>query len=323
MKIKNEITELFGIEFPIIQGGMVWVSGWRLASAVSENGGLGLIGAGSMKPELLREHIRKCAAATKKPFGVNLPLLRKDAQDLVDVILEEKVKIVFTSAGHPGKFIEQFKTNGLKVAHVVSNLKQALKTESVGCDAVVAEGVEAGGHNGTDEITTMALIPHISENVKIPVIAAGGISSGKAILAAFALGAKGVQIGTLFAATTESSAHENYKRAILNARDTDTTLILKQIALARVIKNKFAEEAVKAEYAGVGVETLKKILGEKRERRGIFEGDLEEGMLEAGQGAAQINKEFTVGEVFEFLISDYDKQLKKLTETNANGDRNV
>lgn len=316
MQIKNDITELFGIEYPIIQGGMVWVSGWELASAVSENGGLGLIGAGSMKPELLREHIRKCKNATTKPFGVNLPLLRGDAQDLVNVIVEENVKIVFTSAGHPGKFIEQFKANGIKVAHVVSNLKQALKVESVGCDAVVAEGVEAGGHNGVDEITTMALIPLIAENVKIPLIAAGGISSGKAILSAFALGADGVQIGTLFAATEESSAHENFKRAIIEAKDTDTTLILKKIALARVIKNKFAEDAIKAEYAGVGVETLRQILGEKRERLGIFEGDLEQGMLEAGQGAAQINSLLTVSEVFDFLISDYDKSFRKLIEMN-------
>ncbi len=318
MKISNEITNLFEIEFPIIQGGMVWVSGWKLAAAVSENGGLGLIGAGSMKPELLREHIRKCAAATKKSFGVNLPLLRKDAQNLVDVILEEKVKIVFTSAGHPGKFIEQFKNQGIKVAHVVSNMKQARKAESVGCDAVVAEGVEAGGHNGSDEITTMALIPYVAENISLPVIAAGGISSGKAILAAFSLGAKGVQIGTLFASTEESSAHENYKQAIVEAGDTDTTLILKKIALARVIKNKFAEDAIKAEFAGVGEETLRQILGEKRERLGIFEGDLEQGMLEAGQGVAQIDRKLTVKEVFDFLISDFDKQLNYLTKlTNA------
>ncbi len=314
MKIENEITNLFQIEYPIIQGGMVWVSGWKLAAAVSENGGLGLIGAGSMKPELLREHIRKCKAATQKSFGVNLPLLRKDAEDLVDVIIDEEVKIVFSSAGHPGKFIERFKERGIKTAHVVSNLKQALKAESAGCDAIVAEGVEAGGHNGADEITTMALIPYVTRNVNVPVIAAGGISSGKAILAAFALGAKGVQIGTLFAATEESSAHENYKQAVINAKDSDTTLILKKIALARVIKNKFAEDAIKAEYAGVGVETLRQILGEKRERLGIFEGDTEQGMLEAGQGAAQIERKLSVKEVFDFLISDFDDVLKTLTE---------
>ena len=319
MNIKNRITELFGIKYPIIQGGMVWVSGWKLASAVSENGGLGLIGAGSMKADLLREHIQKCKEATQKPFGVNLPLLRGDATDLVKVIVEENVKIVFTSAGHPGKFIEEFKKNGITVTHVIANLKQAKKAESVGCDAVVAEGVEAGGHNGADEITTMALVPYISENVKIPVIAAGGISSGKAILAALALGAEGAQIGTLFAASLESSAHENFKQAILNAKETDTALILKKIAMARVIKNKFAEDAIKAEYSGVGEETLKQILGEKRERRGIFEGDLEEGMLEAGQGAAQITKLKTVKEIFDDLISDFDKRFEYLLEINNKG----
>ncbi len=312
MNISNEITNLFGIKYPIIQGGMVWVSGWKLASAVSNNGGLGLIGSGSMKPELLREHIRKCRKATEKPFGVNLPLLRGDVQELVNVIIEEKIKIVFTSAGHPGKFIEQFKNNDIKVVHVVSNLKQAKKAESVGCDAIVAEGVEAGGHNGKDEITTLALIPYVVENVSVPVIAAGGISSGKAILAALSLGAKGVQIGTLFAATEESSAHENYKRAIYQAGDTDTTLILKKIALARVIKNKFADDAVKTENAGVGTETLLKLLEKKRERLGIFEGDLDEGMLEAGQVAAQINSKLSVKEVFEFLINDFNQQKEKI-----------
>ncbi len=314
MKIKTRITELFGIRYPIIQGGMVWVSGWKLAAAVSNNGGLGLIGAGSMKPDVLTEHIIKCKSATEKPFGVNLPLLRKDSDELVKSIIENGVKIVFTSAGHPGKYIEQFKEKGIIVVHVVSNLKQAKKAESVGCDAIVAEGFEAGGHNGPDELTTFALLQIVAPEISVPLIGAGGISTGGAILAALALGADGVQIGTLFAATEESSAHENFKKALVNAGDRDTVLILRKLAFARVIKNSFADEAIKKEFSGVGEETLKKILGSKREQTGMFNGDLENGMLEAGEGVALINKIMTVKEVFDKLIDEYNQQYLHLSE---------
>ncbi|MDZ7765702.1 MAG: nitronate monooxygenase [Melioribacteraceae bacterium] len=228
MNINNRVTSLFDVKYPIVQAGMVWVSGWKLASAVSNNGGLGLIGSGSMKPDLLKEHIQKCKGATDKPFGVNIPLLRGDAEELVNVVIEEDVKIVFSSAGHPGKFIDLLKKNDITVCHVVPSIKFALKAESVGCDAVVGEGVEAGGHNGADELTTFALIPQLVDAVNIPVIAAGGIADGRAILAALALGAEGVQIGTRFAVTQESSAHENYKQKVVDAKDNDTYLILKE-----------------------------------------------------------------------------------------------
>ncbi|MCB0732602.1 MAG: nitronate monooxygenase, partial [Ignavibacteriae bacterium] len=277
----NRIIEILQIKYPIIQGGMVWVSGWKLASAVSNNGGLGLIGSGSMKPELLREHIQKCKSATFNSYGVNLPLLRDDAEDLAKVIIEENVKIVFTSAGHPGKFIDQFKKNNIRVVHVVPNIKFALKAESVGCDAVVGEGVEAGGHNGIDELTTFSLIPQLVDNLKIPVIAAGGISDGRGILAALSLGAEGVQIGTRFAVTQESSAHENYKQAVVNANDKDTHLILKNLGMARVIKNKFSTEISMMENNRSDLETQKELLGKKREMKGIFEGNIEGGMIEA------------------------------------------
>lgn len=316
MKLKdiviNRIKNILQIEFPIIQAGMVWVSGWRLASAVSNNGGLGLIGTGSMKPELLREHIKKCFSATKKPFGVNLPLLRGDAQDLVNVILEENVKIVFTSAGHPGKFIEQFKKHDITVIHVVPSLKFALKAESVGCDAVVGEGVEAGGHNGLDEITTFALIPQLVDALTIPVIAAGGISNGRGILAALSLGAEGVQIGTRFAITKESSAHENYKNSIISAGDKDTHLILKKIGMARVIKNKFSQNALKLEQECENIEKQIEHKGSKREKLGIFEGNLDDGMIEAGQGSGLIKDLPSVELLMKNLIEEYNRTLKKI-----------
>lgn len=316
MKLKdiviNRIKNILQIEFPIIQAGMVWVSGWRLASAVSNNGGLGLIGTGSMKPELLREHIKKCFSATKKPFGVNLPLLRDDAQDLVNVILEENVKIVFTSAGHPGKFIEQFKKHDITVIHVVPSLKFALKAESVGCDAVVGEGVEAGGHNGLDEITTFALIPQLVDALTIPVIAAGGISNGRGILAALSLGAEGVQIGTRFAITKESSAHENYKNSIISAGDKDTHLILKKIGMARVIKNKFSQNALKLEQECENIEKQIEHKGSKREKLGIFEGNLDDGMIEAGQGSGLIKDLPSVELLMKNLIEEYNRTLKKI-----------
>lgn len=306
MNIVNKVTALLNIKYPIIQGGMVWVSGWRLASAVSECGGLGLIGAGSMKADLLREHIQKCRAATEKPFGINIPLLRGDVEDLINVTIEEGVKIVFSSAGHPGKYIEKFKNAGITVVHVVSSVKFGLKAESVGCDAVVGEGVEAGGHNGLDELTTFALTPQLADNLKIPVIAAGGISDGRGVLAALALGAQGVQIGTLFASTEESSAHQNYKQKLVEATDTDTTLVLRKAGMARMIKNKFSEEVIAAEKAGADEATLREMKGQKREKLGIFDGDVEQGMMEAGQGAGLIKNILPVKTVFDNLIFQYN-----------------
>lgn len=312
MNISNKITELFQIQYPIIQAGMIWVSGWKLASAVSNCGGLGLIGAGSMKPELLREHIHKCKASTKKSFGVNLPLMRGDVDELVNVIVEEDIKIIFSSAGHPGRFIEKLKSNGAKVVHVVPTVKHGLKAESVGCDAVVGEGVEAGGHNGADEITTMCLIPQLVEKLKVPVIAAGGIANGNQIAACFAFGAEAVQIGTRFAATQESSAHDNYKQAIVNAKDNDTVLALKKIGLVRMIKNEFAALAVDADNKGFDEAQLKSLLGEKRARLGIFDGDLQNGELEAGQISGLINEILPVEIVMKKLINEFDAAIDRI-----------
>ncbi len=312
MNIENRITKLLNIKYPIVQAGMVWTSGWRLASAVSNSGGLGLIGSGSMKAELLREHIQKCKAATKNPFGVNITLLREDVAELVKVTIEEGVKIVFSSAGHPGKFIDEFKKNGITVIHVVPALKFALKAESVGCDAVVGEGVEAGGHNGADEITTFSLIPQLVDNLKIPVIAAGGIADGRGILAALALGAEGVQIGTRFAVTQESSSHENYKRKVVESSANDTTLILKKIGLVRTLKNEFTSLIHDAESSGADEIRLRELLARKRERAGIFEGDENQGLMEAGQGASLIKDVPTVAELFERFEKEYDETLERL-----------
>jgi len=317
MKIKNRITSIFKIKYPIIQAGMVWVSGWKLAAAVSNNGGLGLIGAGSMKPDLLLEHIQKCKAATSNNFGVNIPLLRKDAENLVDVIIYEKVPIVFTSAGHPGKFIEKFKANNLIAVHVISNLKQALKAESVGCDAIVGEGVEAGGHNGKDELTTFCLIPQLVQNISIPIIAAGGIATGSGILAALSLGAEGVQIGTRFAATLESSANQFYKEALTKATGEDTVLILRKIGLTRLIKNNWTRLIEAEEAEGADEQKLKLLLGEKRERAGIFEGNLDEGMLEAGQAVGLISQIDSTENIIKNLVAEFDNQLKFLCELNG------
>jgi enoyl-[acyl-carrier protein] reductase II len=313
MKIKNRITELFGIQYPIIQAGMVWVSGYKLATAVSECGGLGLIGAGSMKPELLREHIQKAKSKTSKPIGVNVPLLRGDADELIKVVIDEGIKIVFTSAGHPGKFIDVLKKNDIKVVHVVPSLKYAKKAEEVGCDAVVGEGYEAGGHNGFDEITTFCLIPVLVQNLKIPVIAAGGIATGQQIAAAFALGAEGVQIGTRFAATTESSAHENYKRKIVEAEDNGTLIAFRKIGLVRMLKNDFALKALEAEKSCADEKRLKEIWGEKREKLGIFDGDITEGALEAGQSASLINEILPVKEVFQKLLDEFDQTVERIS----------
>jgi len=311
MKFATKVTELFNISYPIIQAGMVWVSGWKLASAVSNEGGLGLIGSGSMKPDLLREHIQKCKAATSKPFGVNIPLLRGDADQLVKVTIDEGVKIVFSSAGHPGKFIKLFKENEIKVAHVIPSVKHALKAEEVGCDAVVGEGVEAGGHNGVNETTTISLIPQLVDALKIPVIAAGGIADGRGILAALTLGAEGVQIGTRFAATVESSAHQNYKQKVVEAKDDGTVLAFKKIGLVRMLKNDFADRALKAEKEGWDEVKLKELLGAKRERLGIFEGDEIEGELEAGQSSGLVNEILTVKEVFNKLLSEISEAKQK------------
>ncbi|MCX8010430.1 MAG: nitronate monooxygenase [Ignavibacteria bacterium] len=308
----NRITKLFNVKYPIIQAGMVWVSGHKLASAVSNCGGLGLIGSGSMKPELLREHIQKTKQETQNSFGVNIPLLRGDAQELIQVCIEEDVKIVFTSAGHPGKYIDKLKSHGIIVCHVVPSVKYALKAEEVGCDAIVGEGVEAGGHNGLDEITTLCLIPQLVDVVKIPVIAAGGIADGRQIAAVFCLGAEGVQIGTRFAATIESSAHENYKRKVIEAKDNDTVLSLRKIGLIRMLKNDFALRALKAEKEGWDENQLKELLGEKREKLGIFDGDENEGALEAGQSSGLVKEILSVKEVFKKLINEYDETINNL-----------
>ena len=306
MNIINRITDLFKIKYPIIQAGMVWVSGWRLASAVSNCGGLGLIGSGSMKPELLDEHIKKCKIATQKPFGINIPLMRKDAEELVNVTIQNEVKIVFTSAGNPKTFTEKLKSKDVKVVHVVPSVKFALKAEAAGCDAVVGEGVEAGGHNGADETTTICLIPQIVDAVNIPVIAAGGIADGRGILATFSLGAEGVQMGTRFAATIESSAHPNYKKYVVEANDNDTILAFKKIGLVRMLKNDFSIRSIIAESEGWNEEQLKKLLGKKRERLGIFEGNEIEGEMEAGQSSGLIKNLPTVNELFEQLLSEFN-----------------
>jgi len=312
ISIKTKITELIKIEYPIIQGGMIWVSGWKLASAVSNNGGLGLIGSGSMKPDLLREHIKKCFDATKKPFGVNIPLMRNDAEELVNVVLEESVKIVFTSAGNPKTFTQLLKQNNFIVVHVVPSIKFGLKAEGAGCDAVVGEGVEAGGHNGFDEISTMTLIPQLVDALKIPVIAAGGIGDGRGILAVLSLGAEAVQIGTRFAATEESSAHPNFKRRIVEAADNDTVLALKKIGMVRMLKNEFAEKTVKAEVEGWSAERQTELLGKKRAMLGIFEGDEKEGELEAGQIAGLIKEILPVKDVMKNLVKEIEEAYNKI-----------
>ncbi len=306
-------TSLFNIQFPIIQAGMVWVSGWKLASAVSNAGGLGLIGAGSMKPELLREHIRKAKVATTKPFGVNTPLLRGDVEDLISVILDEEVKIIFTSAGHPGRHVEKFKTKNCIVVHVVANVKQALKAQEVGCDAIVAEGFEAGGHNGIDEITTLALVPQVVDAVKIPVIAAGGIADGRGMLAAFALGAEGVQVGTRFAATIESSAHELYKQKIVEANDGATVLTYRNIVPLRAMKSPFTTQVQKEENEkGMTRERMMELHGKGRERKGIFEGNWEEGEFEMGQSSGLVNEILPASDVVKKIMTEFEEARRKL-----------
>ncbi|MDI1355602.1 MAG: nitronate monooxygenase [bacterium] len=309
---ENRICSLFAIEIPVIQAGMIWCSGWELASAVSNAGGLGLIGSGSMYPEVLREHIRKCKAATNKPFGVNVPLLYPDIDQLMQVIFDEGVKIIFTSAGNPKTWTSRLKERGITVVHVVSALKFALKCEEAGVDAIVAEGFEAGGHNGREEITTMVLIPLIRKAVKIPLIAAGGIGSGEQMAAAFALGAEGVQIGSRFVVTPESSAHSNFKTAILHANESDTQLTLKQLTPVRLLRNKFFEQVNAAEKRGASVEELSELLGKARAKKGMFEGDLEEGELEIGQVSASIKELKPAALVLAEIFSEFKESLARL-----------
>jgi len=301
----NPICTLFNIEKPIIQAGMIWCSGWRLASAVSNAGGLGLIGSGSMYPDVLREHIQKCKAATNKPFGVNVPLLYPNIEDHIKIIIEEGVKIVFTSAGNPKTWTSHLKQHGITVVHVVSAVKFALKCQEAGVDAIVAEGFEAGGHNGREETTTMVLIPQVTEAVNIPVIAAGGISNGKQMAAAFALGAGGVQIGSRFVTTPESSAHPNFKESVIKAKEGDTQLTLKQLTPVRLIKNKFFNKVNEAEKKGASTEDLQKLLGRARAKKGMFEGDLDEGELEIGQVSGMINEIKPAKAIVEEIFSEF------------------
>ena len=284
----NRITQLFKIDYPIIQAGMIWASGWRLASAVSNAGGLGLIGSGSMYPDVLREHIQKCKAATSKPFGVNVPLLYPDIDKHIEIIIDEGVKIVFTSAGNPKTWTSVLKEKGIIVVHVISSSKFAKKAEEAGCDAIVAEGFEAGGHNGREETTTMVLIPAVVNAIKIPVIAAGGIATGRQMLAAMVLGAEGVQMGSRFVASEEASSHINFKNAVINSNEGDTILTLKQLTPVRLIKNNFYKQVQEAENKGASVEELKALLGRARAKKGMFEGQLEEGELEIGQVGANV-----------------------------------
>lgn len=304
---QNPITQLFGIKYPIIQGGMIWHSGWRLASAVSNNGGLGLIGAGSMYPDILRENIQKCKKATDKPFGVNVPMLYPNIEEIIQIILEEGVNIVFTSAGNPKTYTETLQKEGLKVAHVVSSTKFAMKCEDAGVDAIAAEGFEAGGHNGRDETTTFCLIPNVRKHISKPLIAAGGITTGAQMKAVMMLGADGVQLGSRFAATHEASAHDNWKQKITQLNEGDTLLTLKELAPVRLVKNKFFNDIESVYAEGKNIERLKETLGRARAKKGMFEGDLDEGELEIGQGSAMIDEILSVEQVFEKLLKEFSE----------------
>ena len=307
----NRITSLLGIQYPIVQGGMVWCSGWRLASAVSNAGGLGLIGAGSMHPEILREHIRKCRVATEFPFGVNIPLMYPQIEEIMNIVVEEGVKIIFTSAGNPKTWTGWLKERGITVVHIVSSSRFAVKCEEAGVDAVVAEGFEAGGHNGREETTTFCLIPAVREATTLPLIAAGGIATGEGILAAMVLGAEGVQIGTRFALTDESSARRLFKEYCLSLGEGDTKLLLKKLAPTRLVKNSFREAVEKAEDSGASMEELRTLLGRGRAKKGIFEGDLEEGELEIGQVSSIISRQQPVAEVMKELVEACQRAAKK------------
>ena len=308
----NPITQLFGIRYPIIQAGMVWASGWRLASAVSNAGGLGLLGAGSMYQEVLREHIQKCKKATDKPFGVNVPLLYPDIDQLMEVIVEEKVSLVFTAAGNPKLWTAHLKSHGCTVVHVVSSVKFALKAQACGVDAIVAEGFEAGGHNGREETTTLTLIPLVKKALNIPLIAAGGIGSGPAMLAAMALGADGVQVGSRFVATPEASSHPHFKSEVLKAEQGSTELTLKELTPVRLLKNPFYDQIKKLYAEGASSEKLKEVLGRGRAKKGMFEGDLVEGELEIGQVAAQIESLLPAETIVQEFITTYNTTLERL-----------
>ena len=312
----NKITDLFNVKYPVVQAGMIWCSGWELASAVANAGGLGLIGSGSMYPDVLREHIRKCKAATDKPFGVNLPLIYPQVDDHIDIIVDEGVKIVFTSAGNPKKFTSFFKEKGIKVAHVVANVKFAKKCEEAGVDAVVAEGFEAGGHNGIEESTTMTLIPMVRKAISVPLIAAGGIATGRGMLAAMALGADGVQIGSRFAASEESSGHPAFKQAVVDAKDGDTQLTLKQVIPVRLIKNDFFDRVQKMEYGGTSREALMDLLGRGRAKKGMFEGDLNEGELEIGQISGLIDEIKPAAEILNEILEEFRAIKSELENLN-------
>ncbi len=308
----NPITKLFNIKYPIIQAGMIWCSGWELASAVSNAGGLGLIGSGSMYSDVLREHIKKCKAATDKPFGVNVPLLYPNIEEHIKIIIEEGVKVVFTSAGNPKTWTKHLKDHGITVVHVVSAVKFALKCEEAGVDAIVAEGFEAGGHNGREETTTLVLIPQVRKAITLPLIAAGGIGSGSQMAAAFALGADAVQIGSRFVATPESSAHINFKNAVISTNEGDTQLTLKQLTPVRLIKNKFFKKVDEAEKSGASKEEIEKLLGRARAKKGMFEGDLNEGELEIGQVSASIKEIKPAAEVVQEVMNEFRSTLERL-----------
>ena len=310
--MENRVTSLFKIKYPIIQAGMVWCSGWRLAAAVSNAGGLGIIGAGSMYPDVLRAHIRKCKQATDLPFAVNVPLLYPNVEEIMQIIVEEDVKIVFTSAGNPASWTSFLKENGIIVVHVIANTKFALKAEASGVDAIVAEGFEAGGHNGREETTTMCLIPMITKAVKIPVIAAGGIGSGSAMLAAFALGAAAVQIGSAFAIAEESSAHPNFKSEILAAAEGDTKLRMKKLVPVRLLKNSFAEAVAQAEAEGANTEKLMQLLGRARAKLGMFEGNMEEGELEIGQVSAMLKEIKPAAEILQSIWQEFLAEKERI-----------
>ena len=303
--MENRITSLFGIEYPIIQAGMIWASGWRLASAVSNSGGLGLIGAGSMYPQVLREHIQKCQQATDKPFGVNIPMLYPDIDQLMEIITELGVNIVFTSAGNPKTWTSYLKEKGITVVHVVSSVKFAKKAEEAGVDAIVAEGFEAGGHNGRNETTTLTLIPSVKEHISVPLIAAGGIGTGAAMLAAMVLGADGVQVGSRFVASLEASSHQRFKQLVVEAGEGDTQLTLKELAPVRLLKNKFYQDIQNAYEQGAGIEELKTLLGRARAKKGMFEGDMEEGELEIGQVASLIHEILPAAQIVENLVNEF------------------
>jgi len=311
MMFQNRVTQLFKIDLPIIQAGMIWASGWRLASAVSEAGGLGLLGSGSMYSDVLREHIRKCKQATSRPFGVNIPLLYPNIDKHIEVVIEEEVPIIFTSAGNPKTWTSVLKEKGRTVVHVVSSSKFALKAEEAGCDAVVAEGFEAGGHNGREETTTMILIPAVCKAVKIPVISAGGIATGQQMLAAMVLGAEGVQVGSRFVASEEASSHISFKEAVLKAKEGDTALTLKQLTPVRMIKNKFYEAVQEAECRGATLDELKTLLGRARAKKGMFEGNLDEGELEIGQASALIDDIRPAREIVRTLWKEFNQALQQ------------